>query len=80
MGVSQTPKSQIREVGIRPAERFLESLGVPPMTLQQLTSKTTADHPIVAIENAPGAVTKVRVGTSKGSGLFVEVNDQIKES
>ena len=60
MGVSQTSKSQIREVGIGPSECSRQTFGIAPVTFEQLSSQASPDHPIVSIENIPIAVAKVR--------------------
>ena len=59
MGVSQTTKARIREVGIRPPGCARQTSGILPVTFDQLSSQASPDHPIVSFENIPVAVAKV---------------------
>jgi hypothetical protein len=61
---SQTPEASLRKVGIRPTLSTTLTGGIATMAFEELSPKSTADHPIVSLKHRPVAVTKVAKPTS----------------
>jgi len=59
VGISQTSIPQSREVGIRPRKCPWLPRWIATVTFQQLPTESPPDHPIIGIEDTPGAVAKV---------------------
>jgi hypothetical protein len=71
VGISQTSKPQIREVGIGPTECSRQTLRIAPVTFEQQTPQTSTDHSIVVVESISIALAKVW-RRKKGQELFRE--------
>lgn len=59
VGYSQTFVTALAEVDILPTHFRCQTLRIASMTLQKLTSKTLADHPVVLVKDVPRTVSEV---------------------